>query len=99
MAGVPCPSRSFTRIPTKTKNCAAQLETHLALLQRNGLILPWNDRCIGAGDEWANQIDEHLRTAQIILLLISPDFLASNYCFDLEMKAAPWSGMPRAGRL
>jgi hypothetical protein len=40
------------------------------MLQRTGLILPWNDRCIGAGDEWANQIDEHLRSAQIILLLI-----------------------------
>jgi len=65
-----------------------QLETHLALLERNGLILPWHDRCIGAGDEWADQIDEHLQSVQIILLLISPDFLASRYCFDIEMKTA-----------
>jgi hypothetical protein len=65
-----------------------RLETHLALLERNGLILPWHDRCIGAGDEWGEQIDEHLQAAQIILLLVSPDFLASRYCFDIEMKAA-----------
>jgi len=65
-----------------------QLEMHLALLERNGLILPWHDRCIGAGDEWGEQIDEHLQEAQIVLLLISPDFLASRYCFDIEMKAA-----------
>jgi hypothetical protein len=65
-----------------------QLETHLAPLERSGLILPWHDRCLGAGDEWGEQIDEHLQSAQIVLLLISPDFLASRYCFDIEMKTA-----------
>jgi hypothetical protein len=82
------PLEVFYSYSHKDEELRRQLETHLALLQRNGLILPWHDRCIGAGDEWANQIDEHLHTAQIILLLISPDFLASNYCFDIEMKAA-----------
>ncbi len=82
------PLEVFYSYSHKDEELRRRLETHLTLLQRNGLILPWNDRCIGAGDEWANQIDEHLRTAQIILLLVSPDFLASNYCFDVEMKAA-----------
>jgi len=82
------PLAVFYSYSHKDEELRQRLETHLALLQRNGLILPWNDRCIGAGDEWANQIDEHLRTAQIVLLLISPDFLASDYCFDIEMKAA-----------
>jgi hypothetical protein len=82
------PLAVFYSYSHKDEELRKQLETHLALLARNGLILPWHDRCIGAGDEWANQIDEHLRTAQIILLLVSPDFLASNYCFDIEMKAA-----------
>jgi len=82
------PLEVFYSYSHKDEELRNRLETHLALLQRNGLILPWHDRCIGAGDEWANQIDGHLQTAQIILLLISPDFLASNYCFDLEMKAA-----------
>jgi len=65
-----------------------QLGTHLALLQREGLIRSWSDHCIRAGDEWRGEIDEHVRSAGLILLLISPDFMASDYCFDVEMKIA-----------
>src|SRR2546428_12307379 len=65
-----------------------QLEKHLSLLRRQGLISEWYDRQILAGDEWAHDIDEHLETASIILLLISADFLASNYCYDIEMQRA-----------
>lgn len=43
---------------------------------------------IGAGTEWAGQIDQHLNSAEVILLLVSPDFVASDYCYDLEMKRA-----------
>src|SRR6266849_3834468 len=64
------------------------METHLSLLQRQGLISEWHDRQILAGDEWARDIDQHLETASIILLLISPDFLASDYCYDIEMQRA-----------
>jgi tetratricopeptide (TPR) repeat protein len=65
-----------------------ELEKHLSLLHRRGLISEWYDRQILAGDEWAADIDQHLETASIILLLISSDFLASNYCYDIEMKRA-----------
>lgn len=65
-----------------------ELETHLSILKRQGLILIWHDRKIGAGDEWKQKIDEHLNSSQIILLLISADFLASDYCYDIEMKRA-----------
>jgi len=41
-----------------------------------------------ACEEWAGSIDEHFRTADIILLLISADFLSSNYCYEIEMKTA-----------
>jgi hypothetical protein len=82
------PLEVFYSYSHKDEALRKQLETHLALLERNGLILPWHDRCIGAGDEWADQIDEQLQRAQIVLLLVSPDFLASNYCFDIEMNAA-----------
>ena len=37
---------------------------------------------------WADEIDMHLETASIILLLVSPDFLASDYCYDIEMQRA-----------
>jgi hypothetical protein len=48
-----------------------ELEKHLSILQRNGHIDQWHDRRIGAGDEWKEQIDEHLKSSHIILLLIS----------------------------
>jgi hypothetical protein len=65
-----------------------QLDKHLRLLERQGLITTWHDREIRAGDNWANEIDFHLESAQIILLLISADFLASEYCYGVEMKRA-----------
>jgi hypothetical protein len=65
-----------------------EIEKHLSILKRNGLIVAWHDRRIGAGDEWRDQIDAHARSADIILLLISPDFLASDYCYNIEMKLA-----------
>ena len=65
-----------------------QLEKHLSLLRRQGAISGWHDRRIGAGTEWAGQIDDHLNDAHVILLLISSDFLASDYCYDVEMTRA-----------
>ena len=65
-----------------------ELETHLALLQKQGLITSWADRCITGGSEWRNQIDHHVQTAGMILLLISSDFLASDYCYQIEMEIA-----------
>ena len=57
-------------------------------MERQGIIQSWSDRQILPGTESQGQIDHHLETAQIILLLISADFLASNYCYNVEMKRA-----------
>lgn len=65
-----------------------KLKTHLTPLQREGLIDVWHDRNISAGIEWEKEIGEHLNKAQIILLLISPDFMASDYCYSVEVKRA-----------
>lgn len=65
-----------------------QLTTALSGLKRQKVIREWHDRRISGGREWEQEIDTHLNTAQIILLLISPDFIASDYCFDLEMGRA-----------
>jgi len=65
-----------------------ELAKHLHLLQRQGVIRAWHDRQIGAGTAWRSAIDAHLQTARIILLLVSADFLASDYCFDVEMQRA-----------
>lgn len=65
-----------------------ELEIHLAMLKRQNVIDTWHDRRIVAGDEFAGQISEHLASADIILLLVSPYFLASKYCYDVEMARA-----------
>jgi WD40 repeat protein len=72
----------------KDQRLRDQLETQLSLLQRQGLISNWHDRKILAGEEWEGQIDKHLNTAQVILLLISPEFIASDYCYGVEMMRA-----------
>src|SRR2546430_6942525 len=64
------------------------LDEHLSLLQRQGLITAWHDRRILPGTDWSQAIDEHLERASVILLLISADFLASDYCYGLEMQRA-----------
>ncbi len=65
-----------------------ELAKHLSILKRQGVITAWYDREISAGTEWAGEIDAHLNTARVILLLISADFLASDYCYDIELTRA-----------
>lgn len=65
-----------------------RLEKHLSLLWRQGLLFTWHDRAIQPGDAWAREIDDHLNQAEIILLLVSASFLASNYCYENEMQRA-----------
>src|SRR5947209_3524509 len=64
------------------------LEKQLRALRRQGVIDLWHDRNISAGTEWEREIDRHLNMAQLILLLISPDFMDSDYCYGKEMKRA-----------
>jgi len=65
-----------------------ELEKHLAVLRRGGLIAEWHDRMIDAGDDWKGEIDRNLTTADIVLLLVSADFIASDYCWGEEMTKA-----------
>ena len=65
-----------------------ELEKHLEALRRQGVISIWHDRRIGPGEELHRQISENLQTADIILLLVSADFLSSDYCYETEMSRA-----------
>ena len=65
-----------------------KLKNHLFPLKRTGLIEIWHDRDISAGTDWEQQIKSHLNEAQIILLLVSPDFMVSDYCYGIEMQRA-----------
>jgi hypothetical protein len=64
------------------------LEDHLSLLRRQSWISTWHDRQISAGTEWVDQIDAHLESARMILLLVSPNFMASEYCYGVELRRA-----------
>lgn len=65
-----------------------ELEKQLSLLKRMGQVEEWHDRRIVAGADWATVIDERLNSAHIILLLVSADFIASDYCYGVELKRA-----------
>lgn len=82
------PLSLFYSYSHKDEDLRDRLETHLATLKRQNLIQQWHDRKILPGEKWAGKIDENLESAEIILLLISSDFIASDYCFELEMKRA-----------
>ena len=72
----------------KDEDLRDQLEVHLSGLRRQGVISTWHDRRITAGSEFENAIDKNLSEADVILLLVSPDFINSDYCYEREMTRA-----------
>jgi len=87
-AKITVPIRLFYSYSHKDETLRDELEEALTLLERQGLISEWHDRKIGAGEEWKGAIDQNLEEAQVILLLVSSSFLASDYCWDVETKRA-----------
>jgi len=61
---------------------------HMAILRRTGRALVWHDRDIEGGEEIHKQVDAHLAAANIILMLISASFIASDYCYSEKMQDA-----------
>jgi predicted ATPase len=84
----PAPVEVFFSYSHRDEKLRDELEKHLSILKRQGVIAGWHDRKIGAGGEWARAIDDALGSASLILLLVSADFLASDYCYDVEMTRA-----------
>ena len=64
------------------------LRDHMAPLKRQGLIADWHDRRIVPGDHWDREISEHLHACQLVLLLVSASFFASDYIDGAEMADA-----------
>jgi len=65
-----------------------ELEKHLTVLKRQGFIETWYDRRILAGSSLSQEIDQNLLESNLVLLLVSPDFLESDYCYSNEMQKA-----------
>jgi internalin A len=80
--------RLFYSYSSKDEEFKAELDTHLSLLKLEGKLAPWHMKRIVPGTDWDKTIDENLKSADIILLMISPDFLASDYINDVEVKQA-----------
>ena len=65
-----------------------RLETHLNLLIRQRLLSLWHNRLLAPGADRVHEVDMHLEASSVVLLLVSSDFLSSDYCYELEMQRA-----------
>lgn len=82
------PLSVFISYSHRDEGMCEELINHLSSMRREGLINHWHDRKLLPGDDWEQNIDDNLVNAQVILLLVSSDFIASDYCFEVEMKTA-----------
>ncbi|WP_295884674.1 toll/interleukin-1 receptor domain-containing protein, partial [uncultured Thiohalocapsa sp.] len=80
--------RIFCSYSHKDEDALDALKDHLAGLRRRRVIADWHDREIRPGADWSAAIDTALNTADIVLLLVSSDFLASDYCNGIELTRA-----------
>jgi hypothetical protein len=81
-------ARIFFSYSHKDEALRDRLDAHLSLMKHQGLIEGWHDRRITAGNDFAGNISDELERADIILLLVSADFIGSSYCMDIEMARA-----------
>jgi TIR domain/HEAT repeats len=80
--------RVFYSYSHKDAELRERLGTYLAPLAHQKKIAEWHDRKIEPGADWETEINSHLESANLILLLVSADFLASEYCFGVEVEKA-----------
>ncbi len=78
----------FISYAREDRSFLRELETHLAPLRHDGIISHWTDEQIVPGESWRNAIAERIRRAKLVLLLVSPDFLASEFCYRVELNDA-----------
>jgi tetratricopeptide (TPR) repeat protein len=82
------PIEVFCSYAPEDETFCHQLEAHLSPLRHEGLLSLWHHRKIVPGTDWSKAIDVHLSKATVILLLVSSDFLASDYCYGIELAQA-----------
>jgi tetratricopeptide (TPR) repeat protein len=76
---------SYSHVDDKFRKA---LRPQLKPLEQRNLITVWDDKAIDAGTEWRPQIIENLEKADIVVLLLSANFIASDFCYEIEMKRA-----------
>jgi hypothetical protein len=82
------PTRIFISYASPDEALRKELDRHLSLLKREGIVDTWTFRDIDAGSDWHSTIHAQLEAAEIILLLVSASFIESDYCWDIELRRA-----------
>lgn len=80
--------KAFISYSHKDEDYLQKLQVTLAQVKRQGLLQDWTDHDIEAGDRFNQKIDKELDLSQLFIALVSPDYIASNYCYDKEFKQA-----------
>jgi predicted nucleotide-binding protein len=80
------PLKTYISYSERDNRMKEQLRVHLKALERQGIINVWDDQHIGTGDDWHNQIYDHIEKSDIFVVLLSPDYIASDWCYDVEFK-------------
>ena len=70
----------------RDKRLRDELEDHLSILKYRGLIETWHVHEVMAGTPIDQQVDTYLNKAQIILLLISANLMAADFCYGRDMQ-------------
>ena len=78
-------NRIFISYSRRDRRFLRRLLVHIKPLQEQGLIQLWHDKMILAGDEWKKQIQQAIKSAQVFILLVSADFLASDFIIKEEL--------------
>lgn len=82
------PTEIFFSYAHEDETLMDEVRRQLVVRERMGQILKWHDRKIPAGEEWKNEIDRRIEKAHVILLFMSPSFLESRYCYEIEGEIA-----------
>jgi hypothetical protein len=82
------PLKIFYSYAHKDEDLRNELEKHLTILKREQYIENWHDRRLRFGTDFSQKINDEIKQADIVLLLVSPDFISSDYCYNIEMKFA-----------
>ncbi|RYD52603.1 MAG: toll/interleukin-1 receptor domain-containing protein [Sphingobacteriales bacterium] len=80
--------KAFISYSHKDEAFLDRLHTHLAQLRRDGILSTWTDEQIPAGSQLDQIISRELESAQVFIALLSPDYIASNYCYEKEFESA-----------
>lgn len=82
------PLKLFISYSHKDKNLYEEFKTHLKVFEISGIIDPWSDQEIVAGQVWKDEIKKALDNAEIAIFLVSSDLIASDFIQKIEIKRA-----------